>query len=182
MCGRRARESSARGSAWHCRAWHRHSWHCHIWHRHIWHQEQVSGNWCLSLLTLQDLVPFPVLPQGFCGTCSRSQAGAEGTGPGAQESRPCPGVATKPLHLCRCSPSRPGLGERGGAAFMALSWAIGPGGGFGGRFTQDWEEVGPLNPVPKQTARRAGCASCKGDGEGAGKGGSVISRALTFNP
>lgn len=166
-CGGRVRQSSVWGSTWRCRAW-----HCHIRH-----QEpgtcamHVSGrNWRLPLLTLQDLGPFPVLPQGSRGTRSRSRAGAALKTPvrghGSQDL-----VLVLQPNPCTCAcvlPPDPVWGI-GGSCFYGPFLGNGARRGcFGWRFTRDWEEAGPLNPIPKQTAQRAGSAlhKEKGDGEG----------------
>lgn len=159
------------------------------WHCHLCHQErspcatQLSGrDWWLPLLTLQDLGPFTRLPQGSCGPCSHSQTlKAPVWGHGSQDL-----VLVLQPNPCTCACALPAalVWGTGGSCFYGPFLGNGAGRGcFGWRFTRDWEEVGPLNPIPKQTARRAGCAlhKEKGDGEGAGQGGSVLSRALIFN-
>lgn len=169
MCGGRLRDSSV--TAWHC---------------HICHQERVTALREDLVASSGDLAgpgSFHHVAPGLLWHL-QPRLGAEGTGLGAQESRPCAGVATKPSHLCLCSPCRPELRDRG-SCFYGLFLGNGARRGcFGWRFTRDWEEVGPLNPIPEQTAPRAGCAlrKEKGDGEGAGQGGRVISRELIFSP
>lgn len=107
---------------------------CRAWHCHLCHQEhspratQLSGrDWWLPLLTLQDLGPFTRLPQGSCGTCSHSQAlKAPVWGHRSQDL-----VLVLQPNPCTCAVLclQPWSGGQGGAAFMALSWAMGPGWG-----------------------------------------------------
>lgn len=71
----------------------------------------------LPLLTLQDLGPFTVLPQGSCGTCSTE---------GVKTLSWC---CNQTLAAVAVLSQQAWAGGQGGAAFMALSWAMGPGGG-----------------------------------------------------
>lgn len=98
VCGGRLRDSSV--TAWHC---------------HICHQERVTALREGLVASSGDLAgpgPFHHVAPGLLWHL-QPRLGAEGTGLGAQESRPCAGVATKPSHLCLCSPCRPELGDRG---------------------------------------------------------------------
>lgn len=130
--------------------------------------------------------PFPCVAPGlpWHPQPEPGRRGAEGTGLGARESRPCPGVATKPLHLCLCSPARPGLGDRG----ELLLWP------FLGQWGQErvfWMEIHTglgrgwtSEPHPEANSTEGWERLAQGEGgwRGGGKGGSIIARALIFNP
>lgn len=135
------RQSSAWGS---CKAW-----QCHIWHEEpLTCAMQVSGrNWRLPLLTLQDLGPFPVLHLWHLQALKapvwrhRSQDLVL-----VLQPNPCTCACVLPAGLVR---------ETGGSCFYGPSLGNGTGRGcFGRRFTREWEELGPLNPMPKPTAPR----------------------------